>query len=107
MPATTLYLALGVDADERVNEAIAIAAQAGIALVEMTRGQMDKMTGRAVHQGLALQVPPYTYLHPDDLLALALEATRAAAGRPRRRDRPAQPRRGGAVGGGASARRAC
>jgi 23S rRNA (guanosine2251-2'-O)-methyltransferase len=27
-----------------------------------------------VHQGLALQVPPYTYLHPDDLLGLALKA---------------------------------
>ncbi|MCW2572709.1 MAG: tRNA/RRNA methyltransferase [Frankiales bacterium] len=74
VPATTLYLALGLDADERVTEAVALASKAGIALIEMTRQELDRMTGRAVHQGLALQVPPYTYLHPSDLLALALQA---------------------------------
>ena len=26
------------------------------------------MTGGALHQGIALQVPPYDYAHPDDLL---------------------------------------
>ena len=74
VPATALYLALGADNDERMTEAVAVAAKAGIALIEMTRAQMDKMTGGMVHQGIALQVPPYAYLHPDDLLARALEA---------------------------------
>lgn len=74
VPATALYLAMGLDSDERVTEAVSVAAKAGIALIEMTRQQMDKMTGGALHQGLALQVPPYTYLHPDDLLARALGA---------------------------------
>ena len=74
VPATALYLAMGMDSDERVTEAVSVAAKAGIALIEMTRQQMDKMTGGALHQGLALQVPPYTYLHPDDLLARALGA---------------------------------
>jgi len=74
VPATALYLAAGTDNDERITEAVAIAAKAGIALIEMTRGQLDAMTGGQVHQGLALQVPPYTYLHPDDLLARALAA---------------------------------
>ena len=46
----------------------------------------------SVHQGLALQVPPYEYAHPSDLL------DRRGAGHPadrraRRRHRPAQPRR--------------
>ena len=31
--------------------------------------ELDRMTAGAVHQGLALQVPPYEYAHPDDLLA--------------------------------------
>ena len=75
VPATALYLALGVDNDERVSEAVAVASKAGIALIEMTRAQLDKMTGGIVHQGIALQVPPYSYLHPDDLLARALEAS--------------------------------
>ena len=74
VPATAMYLALGADNDERVTEAVAIASRAGISLIEMTRAQLDKMTGGIVHQGIALQVPPYAYLHPDDLLALALES---------------------------------
>jgi 23S rRNA (guanosine2251-2'-O)-methyltransferase len=74
VPATSLYLALGLDADERVTESVALAAKAGIALIEMTRQELDRMTGRAMHQGLALQVPPYTYLHPTDLLERALAA---------------------------------
>jgi 23S rRNA (guanosine2251-2'-O)-methyltransferase len=75
VPATTLYLALGLDADERVTEAVALAGKAGVAIIEMTRQELDRMTGRAMHQGLALQVPPYEYLHPEDLLGLALKAS--------------------------------
>jgi len=74
VPATALYVALGTSADERMTEAVALAGKAGVALMEMTRAQMDKMTGGQLHQGIALQVPAYTYLHPDDLLARALEA---------------------------------
>jgi 23S rRNA (guanosine2251-2'-O)-methyltransferase len=74
VPATALYVALGMPADDRVSEAVAVASKAGIALLEMTRQQMDTMTDGAVHQGLALQVPAYTYLHADELLAKALEA---------------------------------
>ena len=74
VPAMALYVALGNDNDERMTEAIAIAGKAGISILEMSRAQMDKMTGGIVHQGIALQVPPYAYEHPDDLLARSLEA---------------------------------
>ena len=74
VPATALYIAHGADNDERMTEALAIAGKAGLPILEMSRTQLDKMTGGMVHQGLALQVPPYAYLHPDDLLARALEA---------------------------------
>ncbi len=74
VPATALYVALGIDADERVTEAVALAGKARIALLEVTRHELDRMTGRALHQGLALQVPPYDYLHPDDLRNRALAA---------------------------------
>ncbi len=74
VPAMALYIALGNDNDERMAEAISVAGKAGISILEMSRAQMDKMTGGMLHQGIALQVPPYTYLHPDDLLAKALEA---------------------------------
>ncbi len=74
VPATALYVAAGIDADERVKEAVALAGKGGMALMEVSRAEMDRMTDRALHQGLALQVPPYTYLHPDDLLQRALAA---------------------------------
>jgi 23S rRNA (guanosine2251-2'-O)-methyltransferase len=74
VPATALYVVLGIDADERVTEAVALAGKARLALMEVSRAELDRMTGRALHQGLALQVPPYTYLHPDDLLQQALAA---------------------------------
>ena len=72
VPATALYVAIGIDADERVTEAVALAGHGRLALMEISRSEMDRMTGKALHQGLALQVPPYTYLHPDDLLQRAL-----------------------------------
>jgi 23S rRNA (guanosine2251-2'-O)-methyltransferase len=76
VPATALYVALGLDADERVTECVALAGKGGIAIIEMTRQELDRMTGRALHQGLALQVPPYEYQHPGDLLQTALKAER-------------------------------
>jgi 23S rRNA (guanosine2251-2'-O)-methyltransferase len=74
VPASALYVAHGVDADERVTEAVALAGKARLALLEVSRTELDRMTGRAVHQGLALQVPPYEHAHPEDLLRVALAA---------------------------------
>ena len=54
-------------------EAIKIAGSRGIAVNEITRPEMDRMTGfDSVHQGIALQVPPYKYQHPMELLDLVL-----------------------------------
>jgi 23S rRNA (guanosine2251-2'-O)-methyltransferase len=74
VPATALYVALGIDADERVTEAVALAGKARLSLLEVSRTELDRMTDRGMHQGLALQVPPYEYAHPDDLLQTALAA---------------------------------
>ncbi len=62
--------------------------------------ELDRLTGGAVHQGIALQMPPFEYAHPDDLIAAADDERRAAAaGRAGRRDRPAQPGRRDPLGG--------
>ncbi|MTD57942.1 23S rRNA (guanosine(2251)-2'-O)-methyltransferase RlmB [Amycolatopsis pithecellobii] len=71
VPGTTLYVALNIDADDRVNEAVQLAATKGISVLEVPRDELDRKTNRAVHQGLGLQVPPFEYVHPDDLLAAA------------------------------------
>ena len=69
VPAIALHVGPRLDADERISEAIKLAADAGIAVVEAGRAELDRLTGGAVHQGLALRIRPYAYAHPDDLLA--------------------------------------
>jgi 23S rRNA (guanosine2251-2'-O)-methyltransferase len=68
VPVTTMYVAGRIDADDRVREALKIATERGIAILETPRGELDRLTDGAVHQGLALQVPPYEYAHPSDLV---------------------------------------
>jgi 23S rRNA (guanosine2251-2'-O)-methyltransferase len=75
VPTTALYVQLGVDADERVTEAVRLAADRGISVLEVSKPELDRLTGGALHQGLALQMPPFEYAHPDDLLAVAQEST--------------------------------
>ena len=73
IPATALYLAQRIDFDDRVKESIAIANGRGISVNEVTRAEVDRMTGGdSVHQGIALQVPPYQYKDPSELLDRAL-----------------------------------
>ncbi len=74
VPATGLYVALGIDSDDRVKESVQTAADHGIAVVEVPRGELDRMTGGALHQGVGLQVPPYGYAHPEDVLARAQDS---------------------------------
>jgi 23S rRNA (guanosine2251-2'-O)-methyltransferase len=71
VPATALYVALGTDADERLTESVQMAADSGIAILEVPRHDLDRIAANGLHQGLALQVPPYSYAHPDDVLAAA------------------------------------
>ncbi len=68
VPVTTMYVAGRIDADDRVREALKIATQRGLPILETPRGELDRLTDGAVHQGLALQVPPYEYAHPNDFI---------------------------------------
>lgn len=77
VPATVLYVASGLEADDRVTEAIRIAGDRGISILEVSRHELDRMTGGAMHQGVGIAVPPYSYTHPDDLLARALDSGQA------------------------------
>lgn len=72
VPATALYVALGTEADERLTESVTRAADLGVSILEVPRTDLDRMTSNHLHQGIALQVPPYNYAHPDDLVAAAL-----------------------------------
>jgi 23S rRNA (guanosine2251-2'-O)-methyltransferase len=74
LPVTTLYVAEQAERDDRLREAFRIAADRGISMLEVSRYELDRLTDRAVHQGLALKVPPYEYADPLDLVALATDA---------------------------------
>ncbi|MET8120182.1 23S rRNA (guanosine(2251)-2'-O)-methyltransferase RlmB [Micromonospora sp. NPDC005189] len=73
VPATALYIAQGIDTDDRINEIIRTAADRGIANLEISRAELDRMTGGVLHQGVGLQVPPFAYQPFEDLVAAALE----------------------------------
>jgi len=74
VPAAVLYVGARIQHDERVHEAIKLAADRGVPVLEAGAAELDRLTGGALHQGLALRVRPYDYAHPDDLLAAAADA---------------------------------
>ena len=73
VPATGLYVAQGIDIDERVEEAVREAKVRGIPVVDVPRTELDRMTSNALHQGVALQVPPFEYAHPEEVLGAAVD----------------------------------
>jgi 23S rRNA (guanosine2251-2'-O)-methyltransferase len=77
VPAAALYAGPRRDADERVREAVNLAAARGIPMVETGRIELDRLTGGSVHQGLALRIHPYDYAAPEELTERA-----SAAGQP-------------------------
>ena len=74
VPASALHVGPRLDSDERIGEAVMLAADAGIPVVEAGRSELDRMTGGAIHQGLALKVAPYSYAAPADLVTAARDA---------------------------------
>lgn len=73
VPGSTLYLAARIEMDDRVKESLSLAGKRGIPVLEVMRPELDRMSGPdAVHQGIALKVPPYEYAHPLELVERAV-----------------------------------
>ena len=73
VPVTSVYVAESAERDGRLREVFKLAAEHGVGLLEVSRGELDRLTNGAVHQGLAAKIPAYEYAHADDLLAAAEE----------------------------------
>jgi 23S rRNA (guanosine2251-2'-O)-methyltransferase len=71
VPATALHVGPRLDSDERIGQAVMLAADAGIPVVEAGRAELDRITGGAIHQGLALRIKRYSYADPADLIDAA------------------------------------
>lgn len=82
VPATALHVAQGIDIDDRVREALRAAGDQRISVLEVPRRDVDRLSDGAVHQGLALTVPAFEYLHPDDLLEGARQAAHLGSVQP-------------------------
>ena len=76
IPIRAAYVAEAAERDDRLRDIFKLAAGRGAALLEVSRAELDRITGGAVHQGIALQLPAFDYAHPDDLLAAALDSDR-------------------------------
>jgi len=76
IPIRAAYVAVGAERDDRLRDIFKIAADRGTPLLEVARSELDRLTGGAAHQGIALQLPVFEYVHPDDLLAAALDSDR-------------------------------
>ena len=71
VPAVALYVEHRAPTDEKIREAVALAAETGVPVREAGHAELARLTGGAVHQGVALSVRPYDYLLPDELLERA------------------------------------
>jgi 23S rRNA (guanosine2251-2'-O)-methyltransferase len=76
VPATTLYVATGLERDDRIDESKRLASARGVAFLDVSRIELDRLCGGAPHQGIALAVRPFEYTAPDDLLRRVLEEPR-------------------------------
>jgi len=71
VPATALHVGPRLDDDERIGQAVMLAADLGIPVVEAGRSELDRITGGAIHQGIALRIRRYSYADPTDLVQAA------------------------------------
>jgi 23S rRNA (guanosine2251-2'-O)-methyltransferase len=71
VPATALHVGPRLDEDERIGQAVLLAGSLGIPVVEAGRSELDRITGGAIHQGIALRIRRYSYADPADLIQVA------------------------------------
>jgi 23S rRNA (guanosine2251-2'-O)-methyltransferase len=68
LPANVLLVFERVDADDRITEIVSKAVEREIEVREVSKPVLDRLADGSPHQGVALEVAPYEYLQPGDLL---------------------------------------
>jgi 23S rRNA (guanosine2251-2'-O)-methyltransferase len=77
IPVRTAYVADGAERDSRLRDILQHCADHNVPTLQSTRTELDRLTGGAIHQGVALKLPEFEYAHPDDLLSDALQSAAA------------------------------
>lgn len=71
LPAHELLVFQRIDADDRITEIVSLAVERGLTVREVPKTVLDRLADGSPHQGVALEVAPYEYLEPADLLEAA------------------------------------
>ena len=71
VPAKELVVAIKVELDEKISEAIRLAKNADLPIKEVPRRALDDLTGLSNHQGIALVIKPFNYTDFSKLIANA------------------------------------
>lgn len=74
LPVRKAYVAEGSERDDRLRDILKFTADNSIPLLQVTRAELDRVTGDLVHQGVALQLPPFEYADPEDVFSDAFQA---------------------------------
>ncbi|HSO68754.1 MAG TPA: 23S rRNA (guanosine(2251)-2'-O)-methyltransferase RlmB [Arachnia sp.] len=73
LPVKQAFVAEGAERDDRLRDILKFTAERGLPLLQVTRAELDRVTGGLVHQGVAVQLPAYEYADAEDVLADALD----------------------------------
>jgi len=68
LPVKTAYIVQGGERDDRLREILKYAATHSIPMLQVTKPELDRLTGGAVHQSVALQLPSYEYADVLDVI---------------------------------------
>jgi 23S rRNA (guanosine2251-2'-O)-methyltransferase len=71
VPAKELVVAIKIELDEKISEAIRLAKNSGLPIKEIPRRALDDLTGFSNHQGIALVIQPFNYTDFSRLIANA------------------------------------
>jgi 23S rRNA (guanosine2251-2'-O)-methyltransferase len=71
VPAKELVVAIKVEIDEKISEAIRLAKNSDLPIKELPRRALDDLTGSANHQGIALVIKPFNYTEFEKLISNA------------------------------------
>lgn len=74
LPVKRGMIAEGAERDSRLRDILKLAAEQSVPLLQASRLELDRLTGGAVHQGVALQLPEFEYADAEDVLDQALDA---------------------------------
>ena len=71
-----VFMASSSTTDDRLGAVVRRATLLGAPVLETTKLDLEALTGGAVHQGVAVEIPAYEYVAARDLLERALAAGR-------------------------------